>query len=138
MHRDFVTAARAEVTDGDGKAEEVFFTLNGQRYDVLAGDPAVGFTLDLAKIASPGTPEITRLALVGDLLDDCLLPESAERLGRALRDTENPVYVEDVLPVLRWLIEEVYTGRPTESAPPSSSGRRTTSRRSTAGAPAAT
>lgn len=135
MHKDFVSATRPVVTDEEtGEAEEVFFTLDGDRYDVLPGDPPVGFTLDLAKIAAPGTKELDRLVLVGQLLDDVLLPESADRLGAALRDTAKPVYVEDVLPVLQWLIEEVYSGRPTESAPPSSNGRRTTGRTSTAGA----
>lgn len=110
MTKAFTTAA----SRATGPVE---FTIDGEMYQahpVMSGDAM----LTMAKQATGEGPVGDRIAAALSFLDVALLPESAERFAARFKDPANPISLGDATDVMRWLIEDVYVGRPTE--PPSS------------------
>jgi hypothetical protein len=102
-----------------------------------------GALLDLtaAAVAVVGTEGEERAVAIGRqvaasaaFLRLALEPKSVELLERRLRDPEQPITMETVQEVTNWLLEDVYSGRPTEPPKPSGNGRLPTGPSSTAGA----
>lgn len=105
--------------------------------DVFVARPAAdlpgGILLDLAATMTGDTSEQT-LAMFS-FLRLALEPESVALLEKRLRDPERPIPIPMVGEVATWLMEEVYSGRPTEPPAPSGNGRSSTGESSTDGVP---
>ncbi len=120
------------------------FMIDGDEF--LAKPPSDvpgGALLDLtaAAVAVVGSTGEERAVAIGrqvaasaEFLRLALAPISVELLERRLRDAENPITMETVTEVTNWLLEEVYSGRPTVPPKPSGNGRQPTGPSSTAGA----
>jgi hypothetical protein len=106
MHKDFQSARRAHT------GEAITFTVNNQTYEAIPDAPAAAL-LDATALADGSSVE--KMRAIGEFLDKVLLPESRERLERAMRsqDATWNVTLEDAIEVVRWLVSEVYVGRPT-------------------------
>lgn len=114
MHKVFETQRRAS------SGERVTFEIpagSGQIYEAIPDAPG-GVFLDTAKLQSGG---FSSIAAIGDFFETVLLPESRDRFEKALRSPDPTVMIglDDAAEILRWLMSEVYIGRPT--APASSS-----------------
>jgi hypothetical protein len=77
--------------------------------------------------------EMEQMQRLGELLDSVLLPESAERFLRRMRDTVNPITTEQFVDIFAWLME-VYTRRPLLVSFGSANGQESTGTSSTDGA----
>lgn len=92
---------------------------DGEEFVAVPRAPAALF-LDMADIATRSAGE--RVHAVAEFLDLVVTPESRERLTVRMRDPLRPVDLEQLVDVVKWLIE-VYAGRPTEPDSPSSDGQ---------------
>lgn len=128
-HKDFAVQRRAN------EGETVTFTLNGQTYSATPDLP--GHAL-LTAASLQGASPIQQMQSMGTFLDLCLLPESRELFEANMKSSDPTcnITLEDAAEVVKWLLEEVYVGRPTQSASgsrgvPSPDGTSTTATAST-------
>lgn len=110
-----------------GERSTVEFDLDG--VTLYARRPKMAVLLDLADVANRDTPEQVSAAM--RFVDDCLLPGSADHLNARLYDPDDDLEIDDLVPILRWLMEE-FTARPTTPPKPSQGPSQQTGRRSTA------
>jgi hypothetical protein len=108
--KDFKTAAAS----AEGP---VRFTIDGEVYEAAPVMPAEALLAVTGLIDN--TSQSAQVQGIVAFLDDALLADSSRRLSERMRSKENPISLQEVAEVGRWLIEEVYTGRPT--VPPSGS-----------------
>lgn len=94
------------------------FSCDGEVFECAPVLPA-GATRDLAKLAKATSNE--QVILFGDFLDTIMLPDSAQRFAKRLRDTENPITDKQVSRVVMHLIR-AYGHRPTTPASSSQNG----------------
>lgn len=110
----FQTQRRA--SDG----EDVSFTINGMTF-FATPDPPGGALLLAGSLE--GKEPAQQMASVGVFLDAVLLEESRARFEKALysSDPKANITLEEVADIVKWLMEDVYVGRPTtlSSATPS-------------------
>lgn len=124
--RDF-TAARAAAT-----AEPVTFTIDDDTFECVPVDrvPATAIVdltalFDVADRSKGDAGSIgfgdaaTMLRAVIAFTEAVMVPASAARFAERLRDGGNPITLDQALDVMIWLVQDVYTGRPT--SPPSHS-----------------
>lgn len=107
------------------------FRVDGDVFECAAVLPA-GASRDLVSIA--GADLHTQVTLLGSFLDSVMLPDSAERFARRMRDPLHPITDDQVGDVIVWLIKE-YGKRPTTPSPSSASGSGDGGTTSMAGAP---
>jgi small nuclear ribonucleoprotein (snRNP)-like protein len=93
----------------------VTFTLNNVTYHATPDLP--GHAL-LTAASLQGASPIQQMQSMGTFLDLCLLPESRELFEANMRSTDPScnITLEDAAEVVKWLLEEVYVGRPTQAA----------------------
>lgn len=114
----------------------------GLLMDVISIEGLDQLTLPDDPDAELSTSELTKMSRIAntqsrkmlDFLDTALLPESAERFAQRMRSTENPISLQQVFQIGRWLLAQ-YGARPTEPPSSSDNGRGGSGGPSTAGAP---
>ena len=100
--------------------EAFTFDVDGEEFTAVGRAPA-GPLLDVA--AARDTE--TRVRTMMDFLDAVLVPDSAERFARRLRDPVDPIDATTLMEVAEYLIER-YSRRPTGPGGPSANGDSTT------------
>lgn len=116
------------------EAETIEFDVDGEVFlAAVAADLPGAALLDLSALEATRKP-MEQLRLIADFLDAALLPESRDRFAARLRDAGNPITLAAATDVAVWLIEEIYTGHPTEPSSAPVAGSSTSGRGSTAGA----
>lgn len=110
----------------------IVFDVDGEEFTAIPAMPATA-SLALVALTEAGSNAEKAQATLG-ILDELLLPESAERFAARMRGGAHPISLEDALAVVGWLLPEV-SGRPTVGASPSQPGSSTPGPSSTDGAP---
>lgn len=100
------------------------FRIMGEVFSA-AGECPAGALFDMAAIAATtdtgDAATARKMAAIPAFLDAVIMPESAVRFAKLMRDPERPLTMERVNRVLSHLIR-VYGGRPTEQSSHSSGG----------------
>jgi len=91
-------AARGEETDSTGGLPPYHFILDGVQY--TAKRPKDALVAELAPVQSRRTAAGTKVKLALNFLDDCLEEPGRTILSSRLLDRDDPMDVEDVLPIL--------------------------------------
>lgn len=115
----------------------VQFKIDDDTFEAAPEVPA-GLMIDLVKLRSEldRSESHRQFDLVLELFAEVFTPESYAKFEERLRDRKNPIGLPTLLDVSKYLLGEVYGGRPTQS-PPSSRDRSaaTTGTGSTDGVP---
>lgn len=114
----------------------LIFDVDGEEFTAIPVLPATA-TLGLVALTEAQS-NIDRAKAVTSILDEVLVPESAERFAARMRGGDKPLGLSDALQVVTWLLSElVGTGadRPLDGDSPSPSGLLSDGPTSTDGAP---
>lgn len=87
---------------------------------LTARRPKAATILDLA--ATTTGSDVERVTATMAMVEDSLVPDSRDYIMGRLRDPDDEMDIEDLVPVIEWLVAE-FTSRPTPP-PPASAGRR--------------
>lgn len=109
----------------------VDFELDGEK--LSARRPKTAAFLALADTQDSQNP-IDQVRAVKVFMDECLVPDSRDHIQDRLDDPDDEFDLDDIVPIINWLIEELSTtsrptGRPTASSGrPKRTGSRSTAR----------
>lgn len=111
----------------------VTFDVDGEEFRCVPNPPAAAIT-DVAISSTQSQGE--QVKAIMQYLDLVLDDDSAKRIAERMRDKTNPIDLEVLLDIYRWLLAELSPNRPTggSSDSPSSSATPTNGSSSTAGA----
>jgi len=119
---------------GHADEQPITFDVDGDEFQAVPASRLPGSAfVDLASMGEASTAQ--QLAMVGHFLDMALVPDSAVRFAARMRDAGQPITLATATDVMVWLVEEVYTGRPTQQPLASPSGAQPDGSGSTAGVP---
>jgi hypothetical protein len=94
-------------------------TLEGMSVGDL--DPATATPEDFERARSIASGANKYIGQIMAMLDELLLPKSAERFAERLKDKVNPITLLQAIEIWKYLVEQ-YTGRPTSPSSSSTNG----------------
>ena len=126
-----MTTPRKTFQTARDDADVVPFDIDGEEF-IAVGPQRLppGVMIDIAG-AETSKDIMVKMAAFGGFFDGVLLPESAERFAARMRDPERTIDWDTLGDIVVWLIEEVYTDRPTMPSSDSSTGSEPTTPTST-------